>query len=170
MNSVAKQEFEQRYRTGRYAFERGQYRLSIEKLEEACQLISLHTRLGGEARLWLVNAYQAGGQEEQAIALCQELCTHPHGETKRQAQRLLYIIKAPQLKRPKEWMTEIPDLNGTQASKPQYQRASTPRKIKPKREIELVDLSRVDTNDNQFIWFSLLFSLAVITGLFLSQN
>lgn len=168
MNSLAKQEFEQQYRVGKFAFERGQYRLSIEKLEQACQLISLHTRLGGEVRMWLVNAYQAGGQEQKAIALCQELCNHPHGETKRQAQRLLYIIQAPQLKRPQEWMITIPELNHNQPSETKYQRVSTPRAIKPKRQIELVDLSQVNTNDNQFIWLSLLLSLAVIVGLFLS--
>ncbi len=167
MNSLAKQEFEEKYRSGKFAFERGQYRLSIEHLEKACELMPLHSRLGGEVRIWLINAYQAGKQEQQAIALCQELCTRHHGETKRQAQRLLYIIQAPQLKRPSEWMTVIPDLNDTKPSKIEYQRASTPRKIKPQRQIELVDFNQVNTDDNKFIWLSLLVSVAVITGLFL---
>ena len=168
MNSLAKQEFEQKYYNGKIAFERGQYRLSIEELESACKLIPFHTRVGGEARMWLVNAYEAGGNSVQAISLCEELCTHPHGETKKQAQRLLYIIKAPRLKRPKEWMTEIPDLNQAQSNTIKNNRASTPRKIKQKPQIELVDLSKVNTSDNQFIWLGLLLSIAIITGLFLS--
>jgi hypothetical protein len=168
MNSLAKQEFEQKYINGRLAFERGQYRLSIEQFEQACQLMPFHTRLGGEARMWLVNAYQAANQSVEAISLCQELCRHPRIETKKQAQNLLYIIKAPRLQRPKEWMIQIPDLASTPPTKIQPQPASKPRKIKPKRQIELVDLAQVNTNDNKFIWIGLLLSIAVITGLFLS--
>jgi hypothetical protein len=169
MDSLARQEFEQKYYNGKLAFERGQYRLSIEQFEQACQLMPFNTRLGGEARMWLVNAYEAFDKPVLAISLCQELCKHPHQETKKQAQNLLYIIKAPRLKRPKEWMTEIPDLNGNQTSKikPQANKSSQ-RKIEPKRQIELIDLSKVNNKDNQFILLGLLLSIAVITGLFLS--
>lgn len=168
MTSFSQAEFEQRYQTGKLAFDAGRYRLSIEQLEQACQLVSPNSRLGGEVKYWLVNAYEAAGQSEQAIALCDELCTHPHGETKRQAKTLLYILKAPKLRRPKEWMTEIPDLSNMSVSKNQYTKASTPnRKIKPKRQIELVDLSIVNTKDNQFIWLSLGIASMTIISLFI---
>lgn len=168
VNSLARQEFEQKYFNGKLAFERGQYRLSIEELEQACQLMPFHTRLGGDARMWLISSYQAANQSVEAISLCQELCRHPRLETKKQAQNLLYIIKAPRLQRPKEWMIEIPSLDATPATKIKPQPASTSRKIKPKQQIELVDLTQVNTNDNKFIWIGLLLSIAVITGLFLS--
>ncbi|AFZ48776.1 hypothetical protein Cyast_2836 [Cyanobacterium stanieri PCC 7202] len=163
MSSFAQEEFTKRYQQGKSAFERGQYRQSVKSLEDACKLIPLHSRLGGEVQMWLVNAYQAMGDGESAIALCQSLCVHPHTDTKIQAQRLLYILKAPELQRPKEWMTEIPDLNA-QSSLPVNRRASSPRKIKPKRQIELVDLSTVNTDDNQFIWISLMVSIGAIAS------
>ncbi len=166
MNSFAQEEFIKKYSLGKSAFDRGQYRISVECFEEASKLISLNTSLGGEIQIWLVNAYQAVGDEQNAIALCQKLCNHPHGDTKRQAKSLLYILKAPQLQRPKEWMTEIPDLNSA-PKLPINRRASSPRKIKPKRQIELVDLSTVNTDDNKFIFVSLLLSLGVIFSLFI---
>lgn len=168
MTSFSQAEFEQRYQTGKLAFNNGRYRLSIEQLEQACQLVSSNSPLEGEVKLWLVNAYEAAGESEQAITLCEELCTHPDGETKRQAKSLLYIIKAPKLKRPKEWMTEIPDLGNLSKSASQYAKASTPnRKIKPKRQIELVDLSKINTQDNQFIWLSLGIASLTIASLFI---
>jgi tetratricopeptide (TPR) repeat protein len=168
VTSFSQAEFEQKYQSGKLAFERGRYRLSIEQLEQAIQLVSPYSRLGGEVKFWLVNAYEAAGESEQAIALCQELATHPHGETKRQAKTLLYIINAPKLVRPKEWMTEIPDLNHISVSASKYTKASiSDRKIKPKRQIELVDLSTVNTKDNQFIWLSLGIASLTIVSLFI---
>ncbi len=168
VNSLARQEFEQKYFNGKFAFERGQYRLSIEELEQACQLMPFHTRLGGDARMWLVNAYQAANQSVEAVSLCQELCRHPRTETKKQAQNLLYIIKAPRLQRPKEWMIQIPNLDASKPTNTQPKPIPKPRKIEPKRQIELVDLNQVNTNDNQFIWIGLLLSIATIIALFLS--
>jgi len=166
VNSFAQQEFTRKYSRGKAAFESGQYRFSVQNFEDASKLVSPNTRLGGEVQMWLVNAYQALGDSPRAIALCENLCTHPHGETKRQAQGLLYILKAPQLQRPKEWMTQIPDLNSA-PSLPVNRRASSPRKIKPKRQIELVDLSKVNTEDNKFIFVSLFLSLGIIFTLFI---
>ncbi|MBL1210365.1 tetratricopeptide repeat protein [Geminocystis sp. GBBB08] len=166
MTSFSETEFEQKYQTGKLAFERGRYRLSIEYLQQACQLVSPYSRLGGEVKFWLINAYEAEGESQQAIALCEELCTHPHGETKRQAKSLLSIIKAPKLVRPKEWMTEIPDLSDTSVTSSKYTKASASnRKIKPKRQIELVDLSSVNTKENQFIWLSLGIASMMIVSL-----
>jgi tetratricopeptide (TPR) repeat protein len=168
VTSFSQNEFEQRYQTGKSAFNAGRYRLSIEQLEQACQLISSDSRVGGEVKYWLVNAYEAAGESEKAIALCRELCTHPHGETKQQAKTLLYILKAPKLVRPKEWMTEIPDLSNASVSPSKYNKASNPNgKIKPKRQIELVDLSTVNTKDNQFIWLSLGIASMTIISLFI---
>jgi tetratricopeptide (TPR) repeat protein len=165
VNSINREEFQSYYQAGKNAFECGQYRLSIEKLEQATQLIGDYSRLGGETQMWLINAYLAAGNQEKAIALCQQLLTHPHPQIREQSKNLLYIIKAPKLKRPKEWMTEIPDFNSLSESQPQYRRSSNPKNIKPKRQIETVDLSKVNTKDNQFIWLGLLLILLTITGL-----
>ena len=103
------EKFHLKYRAGKEALERGQYRLSIENLEAAKELIAPNSRRGGEVQIWLVTAYQAANKIPEAIALCQELVTHPDLQTREQAQHILYIIKAPRLERPKEWMSEIPD-------------------------------------------------------------
>ncbi|MGL5879083.1 MAG: tetratricopeptide repeat protein, partial [Xenococcaceae cyanobacterium] len=84
----------------------------------------------------------------------------------------LYIIEAPKLKRPKEWMTEIPDLAKveTSDSKSQYASANKVKnsnKIKANSNIpESIDLSQVNTKDNQFIWVALLLSILTLAGLF----
>ncbi|BAQ66810.1 tetratricopeptide repeat protein [Geminocystis sp. NIES-3709] len=167
-NSFSQTQFEQNYRKGKLAFDTGRYRVSIDHLEQASQLISPYSSLAGEVKIWLVNAYEAAGETEKAIALCQELSSHSDKETKKQALQLLYIIKAPKLQRPKEWMTEIPDLLNNTSPSNQYRQASSPnRKIKPKRQIELIDLSKVNTKDNQFIWLSLGVTSITIVGLFI---
>lgn len=168
VNSISQQEFELKYQIGKSAFEQGRYRVSIESLHQADKLVSSYSRLGGEVKMWLINAYQAVGDEQQAIALCQELISNSHGETKRQAQRLLYIIQAPKLKRPKEWMTEIPDLNLSDENTQKYQPIiKKKKKNPPKRQIELVDLSTVNNQDNNFIGITLIFSCLTLLGLFI---
>ncbi|MBF2056678.1 MAG: tetratricopeptide repeat protein [Cyanobacterium sp. T60_A2020_053] len=162
MNSFIEEEFKKQYQQGKLAFERGQYRLSVECLESACKLIPQRTPQGGEVQLWLVNAYQAKGDTGRALELCQYLCSHPHGETKSQAVRLLYILQAPELQRPSSWMTPIPDLTDSSNKYIVNQSVSSPRKIKPKPQIELVDLSQVNTKDNSFLWLGLLVSLGAI--------
>ncbi|MTJ07282.1 tetratricopeptide repeat protein [Anabaena sp. UHCC 0204] len=148
-----------RYQIGKIAFENGQYRESVENLEKASALLVKNTRLGGEVEIWLVNAYEAAGRSEEAIALCQQLSRHPHYEVRQQAKRLGYILKAPKLKRPKEWMTEIPDLGTISDNKSKIivtaQPKKSPSKAKPV-EPEYIDLSTVNTRDNRFVWVALI--------------
>ena len=169
MVSSNREKFRIQYQAGKEAFERGQYRQSVEYLEAAREFTALSSRVGGEAQIWLVTAYQADGKDKEAIALCQELATHPHPEIRQQAKRLLYIIQAPQLKRPKEWMSEIPDLANADDSKPKYVTAKSQTNnssIKKNNTSEPVDLSQVNTKDNQFIWVALIITLLTCVGLF----
>jgi tetratricopeptide (TPR) repeat protein len=155
------------YQAGIAAFERGQYRESVQHLEKASALVARNSRLGGEVLLWLVTAYEAAGRISEAIALCEQLLRHPDSETSKQGRQLLYILKAPQLKKPTEWLTQIPDLgtlpdnhtktrlgSGTAPSKSQGQQRPQP---------EPVDLSQVNTRDNQFIWVVLI-ALGLMLG------
>ena len=121
--------------------------------------------------MWLVTAYQATGMLAESIALCKQLCLHPFLETRKEAKRLLYIIEAPELTRPKEWMVEIPDLSQSSISEPEYHRASgevTAKKSVKKSKLvpeEPIDLSQVNTQDNQFIWVALGATFLIIGGL-----
>lgn len=148
------------YEAGKMAFERGDYRQSVSQLETAAALVEPQTRLGGEVQIWLVTAYEAAGQRTQALELCRHIRRHPHWETRQQSKQLLYILEAPQLVRPAEWLTQIPDLSQLDDSKtpsfaakpqPSSTKTSKPKKFEP----EQVDLSQVKTQDNTFIWIAL---------------
>ncbi|MGK7872759.1 MAG: tetratricopeptide repeat protein [Xenococcaceae cyanobacterium] len=165
VGSENQEKFQIEYQAGKYALERGQYRLSVQHLEKASQLVALPSRLGGEANIWLVTAYQAAGMQAEAIALCKQLCKHPHSEIRKQSKHLLYIIEAPQLKRPREWMTEIPDLGALSDSEPKYRRGSGLAKQSQSSPGDPIDLSQVNTKDNQFIWVALLVILLTFGGL-----
>jgi tetratricopeptide (TPR) repeat protein len=146
-----------RYLAGKIAFENGQYKEAVDNLEKASALLAKNTRFAGEVDIWLVNAYEAAGRSEEAIALCQQLTRHPHYETRSQAKRLVYILKAPKLKRPKEWMTEIPDFGTIAENKSKTVITTKPKTTKPKsQEPEYIDLSQVNTKDNRFIWVALI--------------
>ncbi len=169
MSSENKEKFRLEYQAGKVAFERGEYRIAVQHLEAASALMNQNSRLGGEARIWLVTAYEAAGQQAEAIALCQQLSRHPDPETSKQGKRLLYILQAPQLKRPAEWMTQIPDLGAIAESDPKDRRGSNSTVTKSNRDrkdlLEPVDLSQVNTKDNQFIWVALIALILTVGGL-----
>lgn len=147
------------FQSGKVAFESGQYREAVENLEKASALLARNSRLGGEVQLWLVTAYEAAGRTEDAIALCQELKRHPYSETSKQARRLVYILQAPKLQRPSEWMTEIPDLRALSDNESKIRVTAKPSSSswqKKPPEPEFIDLSQVNTRDNRFIWLGLI--------------
>ncbi|MDB9315971.1 tetratricopeptide repeat protein [Spirulina sp. CS-785/01] len=154
MSSEQQEAFQKNYQAGMVALERGQYRASIAYLEEAVGLVNPYSRKGGEVQLLLVSAYQAANDLEAATTLCEKLLRHPSPSTSQQAKNLLYIINAPVLKRPEEWMTKIPDLKPIDESSVvnRYAASKTKkRKPKPKPEPEIIDPSEINTKDNFFV-------------------
>ena len=91
------EQFQLKYQEGQALLDRGQYRSSVKTLEEAKSLVNPSSKLGGEVQLSLVTAYQGINKLEDAIALCQELTAHPNLAIRQLSQRILYILKAPQL-------------------------------------------------------------------------
>jgi tetratricopeptide (TPR) repeat protein len=149
------------YQLGKVAFERGDYRQSVQCLEKAVNLVNRNSRLGGEVQIWLVTAYDAAEQREEAIALCDQLTRHPDIDTRKQSSRLLYILRAPRLKTRPEWLTQIPDLATLETSERDPKGAYTPVKRSPRSKpiepsLEPVDLSQVNTKDNQFVGVALV--------------
>lgn len=170
MSSENKEKFSIEYQAGKAAYERGDYRVSVQHLEAASALTSRNSRLGGEAQIWLAIAYEAAGQQSEAIALCQQLSRHPDIETRKEGKRLLYILQAPKLKRPDEWMTKIPDLGAITESDPKDRRGGSSaspstRDRKDKIELEPLDLTQVNTKDNKFVWIALIAILVTVVGL-----
>ena len=157
---------------GQAAFDRGSYREAVECFEEAVALAKAATPLGGEIQTWLVNAYSAVGKQQEAVALCQALARHPDLDTRKQGKNLLYILQAPQLQRPTNWMTQIPDLDaiaeggGKNLGAAGYGTA-TPSKARsrPKPEEPPIDPSLINRGDNGFLWAALVGIALVLGGL-----
>lgn len=167
MTAENQEKFQQQYQAGKEALERGQYRLSIEHLESAIDLVAPNSRRGGEARIWLVTAYQAANKIETAIALAQELIVHPDLKTREQAQRILYIMKAPKLERPKEWMSEIPDLAKADPGVSRYVGAKKKTPVQPPQtELEDLEPAPTEVKDKDFMWFAFILVVLIVGSLF----
>ena len=160
------EQFQLKYQQGQALLDRGQYRSSVKTLEEAKSLVNPSSKLGGEVQLSLVTAYQGINKLEDAIALCQELTAHPNLAIRQQSQRILYILKAPQLKRPEEWMTKIPTTTNTEDNPtPRYIQAKPVTKPLEKPSLNLEDTTQMDTKDNGFIGLALGLFVVIIGGL-----
>lgn len=156
------------YQAGENAFERGQYRKSVQHLARASTLAGPSSRLGGEIQIWLVTAYEAAGQRQEAIALCRQLKHHPVVAIRKQSRQLLPILEAPRLSLRPEWRTQIPDLSKVSDSDSKYRRGGSTTTSSPTRPAstpEPIDLSQVNTKDNQFIWIALLAIALTLGGL-----
>lgn len=166
MTTDNRQKFLLRYQAGKKALERGKYRLSIENLQAATELVAPTSRQGGEAKIWLVTAYQAANLNSEAVALAKQLSNHPDAETRQRAKNLLYIIQAPRLKRPQEWMSEIPDLADAESSRDKYVTARNKNLPRNRDRFPTeVDLSTVNTQDNKFLWFALVIAILSVGSL-----
>lgn len=159
------------YANGQSAFERGSYREAVEHFEAALEAAKATTPLGGQIQTWLVNAYSAVGRQQDAIALCQILTRHPDLETRKQGKNLLYILQAPQLQRPTNWMTEIPDLDQLSADGAQtlgqagYTGTKSASRPRPKIEEPPIDPSEINSKDNGFLWVALIGVVLILGGL-----
>jgi len=155
-----------RFASGKQKLENGLYQQAVEDLETASGLLASNTRLAGEVDIWLVTAYDANGRLPEAIALCGRLTRHPDYETRHQAQQLIYILQAPKLKRPKEWLTEIPDLGQLAENQSPVLISAKPKISTSRQKLEIPayeDLSQVNTKDNRFIWVALIAAGLVVS-------
>ncbi|MEG3436728.1 hypothetical protein V0288_06315 [Pannus brasiliensis CCIBt3594] len=158
--------FQDIYQAGILSFERGQYRASIEQLNAALEMIPKGSREGGEVQMWLVSAYQGLGDSDSAARICRELTRHPIYRIREQANRLLYIIEAPRLKRPDEWMSTIPDLEKLPDSEPKFKKGSS-----KKKEEEIPPPMRLDQQrDNRFIWVAIAGMLLLLGWLAIANS
>ncbi|GAB4214720.1 MAG: hypothetical protein OHK0012_13340 [Synechococcales cyanobacterium] len=112
------------------AMERGQYRQGLHLVEQA--LGQYPTQ--GELLLWQAIFTEALGQTDVAISLAERLQRHPQSAIRRDARRLLGIWKAPQLRRPPEWLTSIPEFNAAESSPKPRTVAGVPRPQPPRSD------------------------------------
>jgi tetratricopeptide (TPR) repeat protein len=164
---------------GQAAFEAGEYRKAIELLKQGEKRVMLAggktKALEGEIKIWLVMAYEASGNPEKALELCRIVSRYPHGETREQGKRLLYILEAPKLATKPDWITEIPDLTHIQ---PSDDRAWTPpptnlapsRPLRPVQQEgyvipEPTDMTRVNMGDERSVVWLMGATIGVLVGL-----
>jgi tetratricopeptide (TPR) repeat protein len=167
-NSSSVAAAEAAYSNGQIAFERGLYRESVDWFEQALTLTSKQSALSGAIQLWLVTAYDAAGQGEEAIALCRQLSNHPNLTTRQQSKRLLYILEAPKLQTRPEWLTQIPDLNQPAATR-RYsavgQPGPSPKSSEPK-SITAEPFEPIDPKESSgFLGIALGLSGMILLGL-----
>jgi len=63
---------------------------AIKYLEDYCHICQdSHTQAYIQAQMWLIRAYQLGGQLQRAVALCQILVNHPHPQVQTWANKTL---------------------------------------------------------------------------------
>jgi len=160
------------FQAGNAAFERGDYRKSVEHFQQAVALVNPDSVFGGTVQTWLVMAYQATGQSHAAIALCRTLTHHPDLTTRKEGKRLLYILEAPRLQTRPEWLTQIPDLGELserdKTDRPGAQSTAAAKRTiaaPPRLIVEPVDLSQVKTEDRWFIWVALAATGLLLGGL-----
>ncbi len=156
------------------AVEAGQYRTAVEVLERALALASPGTGLQGEIMIWLVTAYEAAGQRAQAQTLCQLATKHPQSDTRKEAKRLLYILKAPILRSREDWQTKIPDLEslepkteGQKWAAPKSPAIRPPRPVPAPKGYQIAPLPEpnVEREDRAFVWVVLGAIGVVLLGL-----
>jgi tetratricopeptide (TPR) repeat protein len=166
------------FQQGKQAFEAGQYRSAVQLLEQALAWVDAGTPLHGDVQVWLVTAYEAAGDREQARELCKAAVRHPQWETRKSAKRLLYILEAPALRKREDWLTQIPDLEKLESNDdrnwgtPALQTTSRKPKEKPPEGYQIpppTDPTQVETEDRLFVWVVLGGIAIVLGGLFLAM-
>ncbi len=75
------------------ACKEGRYPKAIKYLEDYCQISQERNSQNYiQAQMWLIRAYQMGGQLQRAIALCQLLSNHPHSQVQAWVKKTLPIL------------------------------------------------------------------------------
>jgi tetratricopeptide (TPR) repeat protein len=82
-------------KTGNAAFRQGNYPEAIAALSTYQQGMPSGSRSYGQAQMWLAKAYQANGQAEEAIGLCQQMIEGDAEASRIWAQQFLLTLLAP---------------------------------------------------------------------------
>lgn len=81
------------FNAGVTACQQKRYPKAIKYLENYChQCIDRQTNTYIQAQMWLIRAYQMGGQLPRAIALCQILVNHSHPQVRTWANKTLPML------------------------------------------------------------------------------
>ncbi len=78
---------------GMTACKEGNYPEAIQYLQAYCDTCDQHdSKDYMQAQIWLIKAYEKGGQLSRAIALCESLVTHSHPQVQNWAKKSLPLL------------------------------------------------------------------------------
>ncbi|GAB1544745.1 hypothetical protein NUACC21_74210 [Scytonema sp. NUACC21] len=87
------------YQPGLEAIQKGRYSTAIQLLEKFCQECQVDPQANFkeyiQAQMGLVKAYHCTGEQQKAIALCQQLAASKHSQVRAWAQRILPSLSTP---------------------------------------------------------------------------
>jgi len=100
---------DQGLRQARRLLDRGDYRSALALLEPLAEAWPVSLEAGAEVRLLMATAHQGLGQRQEAVACCRAAAAGG-SRWRRQAEAVLEILEAPELRRPAEWALTLPRL------------------------------------------------------------
>jgi hypothetical protein len=100
---------DQRLRQARLLLERGAYRSALALLEPLAETWPVTLEAGAEVRLLMATAHQGLGERQAALACCRAAAAGG-SRWRRQAEAVLEILEAPELRRPSDWALTLPRL------------------------------------------------------------
>ncbi len=93
----------------RLLLERGDYRAALTLLMPLAETWPVTVEAGAEVRLLMATAHQGLGDRQAALACCRAAAAGG-SRWRRQAEAVLEILEAPELRRPAEWALTLPRL------------------------------------------------------------
>eukprot|EP00747_Dinoflagellata_sp_TGD_P169194 gnl/TRDRNA2_/TRDRNA2_197511_c0_seq1.p1 gnl/TRDRNA2_/TRDRNA2_197511_c0~~gnl/TRDRNA2_/TRDRNA2_197511_c0_seq1.p1 ORF type:complete len:424 (-),score=63.57 gnl/TRDRNA2_/TRDRNA2_197511_c0_seq1:78-1349(-) len=119
------------YGEGVYAYSRGGYQDAYTYLRKALNKTDWFTQLGGDIQIYMALSLDACGERDEAIALYELLEEkHPSSKTRKEASRLVYILKAPAMKISEDEKLKMPVLDNLDTNSKKYS-GRRPRRARP---------------------------------------
>jgi tetratricopeptide (TPR) repeat protein len=163
--SSTEKPYQEIFQAGIFSFERGDYQGAIAQFQQALSQVNAKTQVGGEIQIWLANAYDATGNDTEAIALCRKLKAHSDRDVRKSANYVLGILSAPKLEQLKDAVSIIPSLQTLDLSNsPAKSAASSQAVVNLRRDQEFPlsdpNNSRSRQQNSWFIWTTCAIILA----------
>jgi tetratricopeptide (TPR) repeat protein len=153
--SSTEKPYQEIFQAGIFSFERGEYQSAIAQFQQALSQVNAKTQIGGERQIWLANAYDATGNETEAIEICRRLKTHGDRDVRKSANYVLGILSAPKLDQLKDAVSIIPNLQNLDLSdSPKAASSKSVGNLPRDQEFPLTDTnySTSHAQNNWFIW------------------
>lgn len=163
--SLTEKSYQELFQAGIFSFECGEYQSAIAQFQQALSQVNAKTQIGGEIQIWLANAYDATGNDTEAIAICRRLKTHSDRDVRKSANYVLGILSAPKLDQLKDAVSTIPSLQNLDLSdSPTAASSKSVVNLPRDQEFPLTE-TNYSTSHNQNNWFIWTTSAIILVAL-----